>query len=256
MGYFALERQALLIKRFFLPALGIALAALGGTAQAQTIIASGPVMGGAGAPGLAGRFYYTNGASVTSIAQAQQYLGSNAQTGTFTATEAGITGSVNGFGYFAHDADSAGQFLQVGDDGRSYVGPTTTLGDGIFDFRGTLNVLAPGTLQFSTFSDDGSAIFIAGQQVVLNDGVHTDTTANGAATFALAGLYPVELVYFNHAAPGFQSTAALQASFGGAALAQPVPAPELSGAAGLCIGLLGLGLLACRARRRTASGAA
>ncbi len=241
------------MKHFSLITAGIALLVLGGVAQAQTIITSGPTTGQAGAPGLTGHFYFTDGDSITTIGMAQDYINANGPTGTFTATEAGITGSRNGFGYFAHDGDSASQFLQVGDDGASYVGPTTTLGDGIFDFQGYLNVTSPGTLQFSTFSDDGSALFIGGQQVVSNDGVHVDTHANGSATFAQAGLYSLDLVYFNHVTPGFQNSGALQADFGGAHLSQIAPAPELSGGAGLGIGLLGLAALGWRARRRTAS---
>lgn len=241
------------MNRFASLTTAIALLALSGPAQAQVVITSGPAMGAAGAPGLTGAFYFTNGASVTTINMAQNYIASHARTGSFTATEAGITGSRNGFGYSAPDAGSAQDFLQAGDDGASYVGPTTTLGDGLFDFQGSLNVTSPGTLQFSIFSDDGSALFIAGQQVVINDGVHVDRAVNGSATFAQAGLYPLELVYFNHVTPGFQNSGALEASFGGAHLAQPAPAPELSGEAGFCVGLLGLGALRLRARRRQPS---
>ncbi len=232
---------------------GIALLAVSGAAQAQVVITSGPSAGPAGAPGLTGAFYFTNGAPITTISMAQDYIAAHARTGSFTATEAGITGSRNGFGYFAHDANSAQDFLQAGGDGASYAGPTTTLDDGVFDFRGFLSVASPGTLQFSTLSDDGSALFIAGQQVVLNDGVHADTAVNGSAAFTQAGLYPLELVYFNHVTPGFQNAAALQASFGNAHLAQLAPAPELSGKAGFCVGLLGLGALGLRARRRVSS---
>lgn len=236
-----------------LAAAGAALLTIGGAAQAQVVITSLPTPGAAGAPGLNGTFYFTNGAPITTISMAQAYMAANSATGTFTATEAGITGSRNGFGYFAHDADSAAQFLQVGDDGKSYSGPTTTLDDGLFDFRGYLDVTAPGTLPLSLFSDDGSALYIGGQQVLLNDGVHVDTQVNGSATFALAGLYPVDVVYFNHVTPDFQNTGALEVDFGGDHLSQLSPAPELSGVAAFWVGMLGLGALAVKARRRIAS---
>jgi len=242
-----------MMPRFAWITVGFVLLALSGAAQAQTVITSGPATGGAGAPGLTGAFYFTNGAPIATIGMAQDYMAAHAQTGSFTASEAGITGSANGFGYSAHDTDSARDFLQVGGDGASYAGPTTTLGDGIFDFQGYLNVTSPGTLQFSTFSDDGSVLFIGGQQVVLNDGVHADTMVNGSATFTQAGLYPLDLIYFNHVVPSSSGSGALEASFGGAHLAQLAPAPELSGSIGFCVGLLGLGALGLRARRRAAS---
>lgn len=238
------------MKRFSLVPIAIASLSLSGTAWAQVVITSGPSSAAAGAPGLTGDFYFTNSAPITSIGMAQAYIAGHADTGTFTATEAGITGSANGFGYSAQDAGSAKDFLQVGGDGASYAGPTTTLDDGLFDFQGYLNVASAGTLQFSTFSDDGSALFIAGQQVVGNDGVHAQTRASGSATFAQAGLYPLELVYFNHVVPEFQGGGGLQADFGGARLLQLAPAPELSGGASFCLGVFGLGALGWRARRR------
>lgn len=241
------------MNRSFLMTAGVALLVLGGAAQAQVVITSGPSTGAAGASGLTGQFYFTDGAPITTIGTAQAYIDGNSETGTFTASEAGITGSANGFGYSASDNGSAIDFLQPGDDGKSYVGATTTLGDGIFDFQGYLNVTAPGTLQFSTYSDDGSAIFIAGQEVVNNDGTHAEMLANGSATFTQAGLYPVDLIYFNHVVPTSSGSGGLQANFGGVHLSQIAPAPELSGSTGLLMGMFGLGMLGRRARRRVVS---
>ena len=63
---------------------------------------------------------------------------------------------------------------------------------------GFLAIANPGTYTFSLGSDDGSRLTIGGQTVVNNDLLHSFTTATGAATFITAGLYAINLTYFNN----------------------------------------------------------
>jgi hypothetical protein len=107
-------------------------------------------------------------------------------TGTFTATR---------FLYLGNDLTTVSEWL--GSDYSSYVGPAGNLDDGAFRFTGFINVPAPGTVNIGTDSDDGSRIKIGGLDVIDNDGGHGDQVRDMDVNFAAAGLYPIEITYFN-----------------------------------------------------------
>jgi formylglycine-generating enzyme required for sulfatase activity len=65
------------------------------------------------------------------------------------------------------------------------------------EFSGVMDVPAAGTYAFSVTSDDGSALYIDGKAVVMNDGLHGDVTKKGSAELA-AGRHQVNLLYFNN----------------------------------------------------------
>jgi hypothetical protein len=71
------------------------------------------------------------------------------------------------------------------------------LDDGAFRFSGFLNVAAPGTISLGTTSDDGSRITIGNLDILNNDGSHGDQTGDTNVNFAVAGVYPIEITYFN-----------------------------------------------------------
>ena len=56
--------------------------------------------------------------------------------------------------------------------------------------------LPVGTTTFSTASDDGSMLFINGTAVVNNNAYQGITTRTGTYTAATAGLYPIEIAYY------------------------------------------------------------
>ncbi|HYT92746.1 MAG TPA: PA14 domain-containing protein, partial [Gemmataceae bacterium] len=62
-------------------------------------------------------------------------------------------------------------------------------------YSGYLNVPASGTYTFSTTSDDGSALYLDGVQVVNNDGLHAAVTASGAVRLQ-AGTHALKVAFF------------------------------------------------------------
>jgi hypothetical protein len=100
------------------------------------------------------------------------------------------------FVYLGNDLTHVTNWL--GSDSRSFVGATNNLDDGAFRFTGFLNITNPATtLRLGTTSDDGSRITIGGIDVVNNDGSHGDATVDTNVFFSAAGLYPIEVTYFN-----------------------------------------------------------
>jgi hypothetical protein len=139
--------------------------------------------------------------------------------------------------------------------------------DGLISLTGFYAVTASGTHQFRIASDDGSVLKIGGVTIIDNDGSHGSpgNAPNGSATFTAAGLYPVEVNYFN----GDWVDPANPASHGGANIAWRLsataaaatdaspfvatsalyPVPEPTTLVGVLIGGL-VGLLAFNRRRR------
>jgi len=64
-------------------------------------------------------------------------------------------------------------------------------------FCGVMNVTAAGKYEFAVTSDDGSALFVDGNAVVMNDGLHGPAPRKGTADLA-AGQHQVNLLYFNN----------------------------------------------------------
>jgi len=67
-----------------------------------------------------------------------------------------------------------------------------------FRFTTTVSVATAGEYQFSTTSDDGSQLFIDGQLIVNNDGVHGARTVSGSAAMT-AGVHSVVVTFFERA---------------------------------------------------------
>jgi hypothetical protein len=110
-------------------------------------------------------------------------------TGTFNATK---------FVYLGNDLTHVTNWL--GADASSFVGSTAAtnnLDDGAFRFSGFINVPVPGTVNLGTTSDDGSRITIGGIDVINNDSGHGDATVDANVVFTAAGLYPIEITFFN-----------------------------------------------------------
>ena len=202
---------------------------------------------------LNGTFFYDPAANIVSISQAQAYIAANSSspTGIFTASRSVLT---NG-GYSGGDLSTPQSFL--GTDGASYLGTTTNLEDGIFDFKGYVDVQTAGTYNFATASDDGSALFIDGSPVVSNDGVAPDHFNQGNDTLS-AGFHPIEMVYYNHVYYNIGG-AQFAAGFAGLNVTSAKPlglpdpasaAPEPSAIAVWALAALGAGGLVFKARRR------
>ena len=106
--------------------------------------------------------------------------------GTFQATK---------FVYLGNDLTPVKTWLT--NDSASFVGTADNLDDGAFRFSGFINIAAPGTVSLGTTSDDGSRIKIGGVDIINNDSGHGDATVDTNVVFTAAGLYPIEVTYFN-----------------------------------------------------------
>lgn len=64
-------------------------------------------------------------------------------------------------------------------------------------FTGTIRVEEPGSWDFYTTSDDGSKLYVNGQQVVDNDGDHGAVTKGGSISLE-PGLHEIRVEYFEN----------------------------------------------------------
>ncbi|MDQ8179355.1 PA14 domain-containing protein [Pelagicoccus sp. SDUM812005] len=73
------------------------------------------------------------------------------------------------------------------------------MGDCVLRFSGYIAIPEAGEVSFTCSSDDGSMVWIGGELVILNDGYGAapGDFPEGTATFAEAGLYPIEIAFFN-----------------------------------------------------------
>lgn len=80
------------------------------------------------------------------------------------------------------------------------VNGTTMAKSLLFRFQGFIAIRNAGTFDFSVASDDGMELKIGGQTITSFDGDRGFNTSTGTATFAHAGLYAIELIYWGNAA--------------------------------------------------------
>jgi hypothetical protein len=189
---------------------------------------------------LNGTYYQAPGGTTSSVAQAQAYMNTNGASGYFTSTESTLA-----TGYTGQDDTLITSFL--GTDGVSFTGTPGNLSDGIISLNGDVIVSTPGTYSFSTTSDDGSAMFIDGTEVVNNDGNHLSQTVTNTATLS-TGQHSVNIVYYDHGfLPTFDGQANFGATFGGLTTS---PVPEPSSVAAFALTGLGAAGLMLKARKR------
>lgn len=152
--------------------------------------------------GLCG-FYWDAGPYFTN-ADALAYSDANAANGEFTST---YVDYANGSVDAVDDATLLTNFLGV--DAGSLTGGvgSNNLETSLFRFQGgiairpeyDLDLAAPGiTVRFDLGSDDGSGMNIADITVIDNGGDHGYGYQGNFATFEDAGLYPVDLVYYEN----------------------------------------------------------
>jgi hypothetical protein len=63
-------------------------------------------------------------------------------------------------------------------------------------FSGYLKITEKGEYTFSTRSDDGTRLTLAGKQLVLNDGVHDFISVPSQPVLLSPGFYPLEVEFF------------------------------------------------------------
>ena len=92
-----------------------------------------------------------------------------------------------------------------------------------FRYTGYIDIKTAGTYTFYTSSDDGSKLYIGGDLVVNNDGLHPTRERSGTVTLA-AGKHPIEVTYFE-----YYGNDVLQVSYAGPGISkQAIPDAVLS----------------------------
>lgn len=176
------------------------LAVFATSATAQVAIPSSSSVGGvpsSAGDGLVAQYWQLDPKGIIAgenpmKTQAFDIMAASAADLTFTATEFNYQGG--------NDLTPVNEWTQ-GDSASITGGDATTfnMGDGFINFSGYIAIDQPGTVDFWIGSDDGSVLWIGDEMVVDNDGGHgaPGPAPNGSAAFESAGLYPVELNYFN-----------------------------------------------------------
>ncbi|MCF7973875.1 MAG: SUMF1/EgtB/PvdO family nonheme iron enzyme [Phycisphaerae bacterium] len=106
--------------------------------------------------------------------------------------------------YFAHNGQldtvaliGQGKEVGQGTTDRIYSMADKQFGDGWnIEFSGIMDLDTAGQYTFVLSSDDGSALYIGGQLVIMNDGPHGDVSKTNTLTLP-AGKHQVNLLYFN-----------------------------------------------------------
>lgn len=193
------------MRRFALT-LALSLLAVSQPARAAVIIAATQSAGAVPADAGTGLFgsYYKFGPSigyVSSIANAGKLMAAaGAPTATFTTNAVCFPDCNNGF---VTPTTSLIGLLNghVGDfsytTGNS-AATAATVDHAAMVLTGFVSIAHAGSYTFNLGSDDGSRLSIGGQTVIDNDLLHGFITVTGAATFAAAGLYALDLTYFNN----------------------------------------------------------
>jgi hypothetical protein len=244
---------------------------------AEQSVAAAPLTAGDGLLGSYYKFAPSVG-YVSSVANAGQWMAAaGAPTATFT-TNAVCFPDCNG-GFVVQTTPLTG-LLGANVSNFSYTrgnsaATAATVDHAAMVLTGFLSIAHAGTYSFNLGSDDGSRLSIGGQTVIDSDLLHSFITATGAATFAAAGLYAINITYFNNAgysgldlwasddstgacflgraancaggtaaSGAYYSTVPLAPGFSSSAAV--VPEPATLGLFG--VGLIGLGLLRRRGR--------
>lgn len=245
-------------------------AALAPTASAQVTVTaspSAPPQGPTGT-GLNGFYYGRQPGVANTNAAVDAFIAANSPLATFTATT---------IDYPKGAGDTTGNTTQLstflGADFATFSNPalgTNPLDNHIFAFTGFINItaamdnnLAAAGIQvlFGLGSDDGSRFRIGGQTIIDNGGNHPFTTVTQTATFSAAGLYAMDIIYYEgNVVTGIDFTAQTSPTasrvtvpttmlFPGAVTAAPEPSAVLLAASAAL-----LPAVALRTRRRQGQG--
>jgi putative heme-binding domain-containing protein len=113
--------------------------------------------------------------------------------------------------------------------GVTYDLPEVTQRDGFaMKFSGTLSIMQPGKYTFHLTSDDGSRLYLDGQQLIDNDGLHGDVEKSAGVELSPGG-HAIVVTYFDN---GGGDALSLAWSGPGIQGKQPLPADRLSTGAG------------------------
>jgi len=187
----SLRGMALLIAAFVLFA--------GQQAGATAItISTGPLAAvpGSSGTGLSASYYSFGSTEPTSWAQASSLItASSGPTATFNTTAICYPDCA---GNTINDSPTTmAQYVGGSSTNFTYTVPPAqipaTIANTAMVINGYIAITQAGTYTFNLGSDDGSLLYIGGQQVINNDGQHNFQTDTQQVTFSSAGLYAITL---------------------------------------------------------------
>ena len=163
-------------------------------------IGTGPLAAvpGSAGTGLSASYYSFGSTEATSWSQASSLIAaSHGPTATFNTTSicypdcAGntINDSPLTMAQYVGGNGGASNFTYTVQPGQI----PTTIADTAMVITGYIAITQAGTYTFNLGSDDGSILYIGGQQVINNDGQHSFQTDMQQVTFSSAGLYAITL---------------------------------------------------------------
>jgi hypothetical protein len=151
--------------------------------------------------GLLGNYYKLNTTFVTSMAQATQFIAtSGGPTATFTTTTvcfpncnlSTVTDSVTSLATLLN-GDATNLMYTIP---ASQI-PTTT-DHSAMTLTGYIAITQAGTYNFNLAADDGAQLTIGNQVIIAGGAMHSFEIDSGAAVFAAAGLYAINIQYFEN----------------------------------------------------------
>ena len=151
---------------------------------------------GSAGTGLSASYYSFGSTEATSWAQASSLIAaSGGPTATFNTTAICYPDCA---GNTINDSPTTmAQYVGGSSSNFTYTVPPgqipTTIADTAMVITGYIAITQAGTYTFNLGSDDGSLLYIGGQQVINNDGQHNFQTDSQQVNFSAPGLYAITL---------------------------------------------------------------
>jgi hypothetical protein len=151
--------------------------------------------------GLLGSYYKLNTTFVTTMAQATQFIAaSGGPTATFTTTAVCYPNC--NISTITDASTSLAGLLNGNATNLMYTVPPsqipTTIDHSAMVLTGYIAIAQAGTYNFNLASDDGAQLTIGNQVVIAGSTMHSFEIDSGQAVFAAAGLYAINLQYFEN----------------------------------------------------------
>lgn len=151
--------------------------------------------------GLLGSYYKLNTTFVTSMAQATQFIStSGGPTATFTTTTVCFPNC--NISTVADSTTSFASFLNGNATNLIYTVPAsqipTTTDHSAMTLTGYIAITQAGTYNFNLAADDGAQLTIGNQTIIAGGAMHSFAIDSGSAVFATAGLYAINIQYFEN----------------------------------------------------------
>jgi hypothetical protein len=151
--------------------------------------------------GLLGNYYKLNTTFVTSMAQATQFIAaSGGPTATFTTTTVCFPNC--NLSTVTDSTTSLATLLNGNATNLMYTVPAsqipTTTDHSAMTLTGYIAIAQAGTYNFNLAADDGAQLTIGNQIIIAGGAMHSFEIDSGSAVFASAGLYAINIQYFEN----------------------------------------------------------